>query len=442
MRPFIKLASFLSIILLIFSYLMLGNSSTSEAQSDKVYVISVEDTVEKGLAAYIERSVKEAEEEGANIIILELDTPGGDVEAAVNIAKTLNGTNIKTVAFVNKRAISAGAYMALNTDEIYFHPSGTMGAAAIIDLEGNTADKKAVSFWKAEMINAAEAHQLNPIYAEAMVDDSIDLKEVGAPKGELLTLTANKAVEVGYAKGIVTSVNELLSELDIQNASVMQSDVTIAEKIARFLTHPVVVPILLSIGSIGLVLELYSPGFGIPGLMGLSSLLLFFYGHQVAGLAGMESFILFIGGILLIIAEFFLPGGIAGLIGAISIIVSLFLASGNIFQMAISLIIAVIVAITVLILMTKVFGKRMKFFRKIILSDRTTTEKGYVSNETRVDLIGKVGIAITTLRPSGTALFDDERLDVVTEGSYIEKGKRVKVMKTEGSKIIVREVLD
>lgn len=410
------------------------------ADSKKVYVIQVEGTVEKGLAAFIERSIKEAEAEGAEVIILELDTPGGDVDAAVRIAKSLNNTEIKTVAFVHKRAISAGAYMALNTDEIYFHPSGTMGSAAIIDLEGNTAGKKAVSFWKAEMINAAEAHQLNPIYAEAMVDDSIHLPEVGAPKGELLTLTANAALNVGYSKGTVSNIEELLKELGIEKATISKPDVSFAEKVARFLTHPIVVPILLSIGSIGLVLELYTPGFGIPGFMGLSSLLLFFYGHHVAGLAGMESFILFIAGILLIIAEFFIPGGIAGLIGAIAIIISLFFASGDISQMALSLVIAIVVAIFVLILMTKVFGKRMKFFRKIILNDSTSTDKGYVSNQTRSELIGQIGVAMTTLRPSGTALFADERLDVVTEGSYIEQGKKVKVMKTEGARIVVREV--
>ncbi|WP_243290716.1 nodulation protein NfeD [Bacillus sp. FJAT-47783] len=418
----------------------LGGSQPLRADNNKVYVIPIEETVEKGLSAFIERSIKEAETEGATKIIFELNTPGGAVDAAVEIAKHINSTKIDTVAYVNKQAISAGAYIALNTDEIYFHPSGTMGSAAIIDLEGNAADKKAASFWKAEMINAAEAHQLDPIYAEAMVDANVDLPQVGAAKGDLLTLTAKQAVEVGYAKGIVSSLNDLLEELALQDATVVQSNVSFAEKVARFLTHPVVVPILLSIGSIGLILELYTPGFGIPGFMGLSSLLLFFYGHQVAGLAGMESFILFIGGILLIIVEFFIPGGIAGLLGAVAIIISLFFASGDISQMAISLVIAVVAAVSIFILMTKVFGKRMKFFRKIVLSDQTTTEKGYVSNASRTELLGQVGMALTTLRPAGTALFGDERLDVVTEGGYIEKGKKVKVIKTEGSRIVVREL--
>lgn len=431
-----------SLFLIHIAFLLLAfqNVSQPRANNSIVYFIPIEETVEKGLSAFIDRSIQEAEELGAEKIVLELNTPGGAVDAAVAIAKNLNSTNIETIAYVNKQAISAGAYIALNTDRIYFHPSGTMGSAAIIDLEGNAAGKKAASFWKAEMMNAAEAHGLDPIVAEAMVDENVDLGEYGAEKGELLTLTAKQAVEVKYAKAIVSNRQELLDEIGLPNAQIVESEVSFAEKIARFITHPVVVPILLSIGSIGLVLELYTPGFGIPGFMGLFSLLLFFYGHHVAGLAGMESIILFVGGILLIIAEFFIPGGIAGLIGTISIIVSLFIASGNVMQMAISLIIAIVVAIIVFILMTKVFGKRMKFFRKIILNDATTTEKGYVSNQNRTDLIGKEGVALTVLRPAGTAIINEERVDVVTEGGFIEKGKKVKVIKTEGSRIVVREI--
>lgn len=428
---------FVPIFFLLFSS---HEARNPQAAKPTVYFISIEETVEKGLAAFIDRSITEAEKQGAEKIVLELNTPGGAVDAAITIAKRLNETNIETIAYVNKQAISAGAYIALNTDQIYFHPSGTMGSAAIIDLEGNAADKKAASFWKAEMINAAESHQLNPIYAEAMVDEDVDLPQYGAGKGELLTLTAKQALEVGYAKGIVSDRHDLIQKLGLANAAIVESTISFAEKVARFLTHPVVIPILLSIGSIGLVLELYTPGFGIPGLMGLTSLLLFFYGHHVAGFAGLEAIILFVAGILLIIAEFFIPGGIAGLIGTISIIISLFVASGNVMQMAVSLIVALFVTIFVVIIMTKVLGKRMKFFRKIILNDATTTEKGYVSNHSRSELIGKKGVALTALRPSGTAMIDDERIDVVTEGEYIAKGQKIKVVKTEGMRIVVREL--
>ncbi|MFE8703213.1 nodulation protein NfeD [Cytobacillus sp. FJAT-54145] len=414
--------------------------SNGTAQNDIVYVVPLEETVEKGLYAFLNRAVKTAEEAGAEAIIFEINTPGGVVSAASEIGKLLTTTKLKTVSFINKEAISAGAFISLNTDEIYMVPGATMGSAAVIDQQGNAADKKTQSYWLGTMQGAAEQGGRDPIYAMAMVDANIDLPEYGAPKGELLTLTSTTALEVGYSEGTVSNLDELLNKLGYEGAEVRSLDESFAEKIARFITHPVVVPILLSIGSLGLVLELYSPGFGIPGFMGLSALLLFFYGHLVAGLAGYETLILFVLGIGLIVLEFFLPGGIAGIIGLVSIIASLFLATDNVIHMGISILISIGISILASILMVKVFGKKMKLFKKIILTDSTNTESGYISNKNRTELIGLEGYTLTALRPSGTVLINDERLDVVTEGSFIAKNVKVKIVKTEGARIVVREL--
>ncbi|WP_418937024.1 NfeD family protein [Metabacillus fastidiosus] len=417
-----------------------GTGSTLSDSAKKVYVIPLEDTVEKGLSQFIKRSVKEAEAQQVDHILLEINTPGGAVDAAMEIADTLRATDIPVTAFINRRALSAGAYIALNADQIYIVPGGKIGSAAVIDLEGNAADKKVESLWLSEMKEAAEQNGRDPKYALAMADKEIDLPEYGAGKGDLLTLDSKQALEVGYAEGSAANRAQLIKKLDLQNAEIVQGKESFADKLARFITHPVVVPILLSIGSLGLIVELYSPGFGLPGTMGIASLLLFFYGHLVAGLAGMEAIILFIVGIILIIVEFFIAGGIIGILGFGSIIMSLYIASGNFIHMTISLLIAALVSITASILIVKVFGKRMKIFKKLILRDATTTESGYVSNITRHELIGKTGVAITTLRPSGTVAIDDERLDVVTEGSYIATGQHVKIIKVEGSRIVVREI--
>ncbi|UII54923.1 nodulation protein NfeD [Cytobacillus spongiae] len=430
----------LSILLLglaaCFSFLPADGSADNEV----VYVVPIKESVEKGLYAFLNRAVHTAEEESADAIIFEVDTPGGFVDAAGKIAKLLNSTEVKTISFINNQALSAGAYISLNTDEIYMVPNSTMGSAAVIDQEGNTAGKKAESAWLASMKSAANQGGRDPIYALAMADESIDLPEYAAPKGKLLTLTSNQALEVGYAEGIVNNLDELLSDLGFENADIRSLDESFAEKLARFITHPVVVPILLSLGSLGLVLELYSPGFGIPGFMGLSSLLLFFYGHLVAGLAGYETIILFIVGIILIILEFFLPGGIAAILGFIAILGSLFLATDNVLYMGISILIAIGISILASILMIKVFGKKMSIFRRIILTDSTSTEGGYISNKSRLDLIGLEGTTYTPLRPSGTIQIGDERIDAVSEGAFIQKDKRVKVIKAEGSRIVVREL--
>lgn len=315
-----------------------------------------------------------------------------------------------------------------------------MGAAAVVDQKGNMADKKAQSYWKKAMKGAAEQGGRDPLYAVAMADESVDLPEYDAKKGELLTLTAAQALEVGYSEGTVNSLDELLEKAGLADAKVIHIEPTFAEKLARFLTNPAVVAILLMVASLGLVVELFTPGFGVAGITGLSALALFFFGHLVAGFAGYESLILFIIGIVLVILEFFLPGGIAGVLGFLAIAGSLFLAAENIVTMGLSILAAIAAAILLSIIMVKVFGKRMKIFKKLILKDSTSTEKGYVSNRNRTELIGLEGIAITPLRPSGTVLIEDERIDVVSEGNFIQKGQKVKIIKAEGSRIVVREL--
>jgi membrane-bound serine protease (ClpP class) len=411
-----------------------------KAKNDLVYVVPVEREVEKGLFAFLKRAIETAEKDGAKVIIFDINTPGGVVDAAGEIGQLIANTDVKTVAFVNPKALSAGAFISLHADEIYMVPNGTMGSAAIIDQSGNTADKKAVSYWLAAMEGAAERSGRDPIYALAMADESIELPELGVEKGELLTLTADQALKVGYSEGTVQHFDDLLRELGLEKATVQTVEESFAEKLARFITHPIIVPILLTIGSLGLVLELYSPGFGVPGFMGLTSLLLFFYGHVVAGLAGYEVLILFIIGVGLIIAEFFLPGGVAGTLGLISILVSILLSGGSIIQMGISLLIAIVLSIVTMVVMVKVFGRKIRFFSKIILKDSTNTELGYVSNVNRIDLLGKVGLTLTPLRPAGTIVVNDERLDVVTEGGYIGAQQQVKIVKVEGSRVVVRRV--
>lgn len=438
-----KIWRYLSVLLfgLLFTMSSFGGSTVS-ANEKIVYHVPIEETVEKGLSAFLERALTTAEAADADLVVFEVNTPGGAVDAAGDIAKLLSDSPIKTVAYVNNRALSAGAYISLNADEIYMVPSATMGSAAVIDSTGNAAGKKAQSYWLAAMKTAAEQNGRDPIYAQAMADVDIDLPEYGAEKGKLLTFTAEQAKKAGYSEGTVSGKAELYSILGVEDADIRTIEESFPEKLARFLTNPIVVPILLTIAGIGIVMELFSPGFGIPGVIGITSLVLFFYGHLVAGITGYESLAMFIIGVILVLIEFFIPGGIIGLLGFTAIVGSLFLATGDPVHMTISLLIAVTVSILVFILLVKVFGKQMKFFRKMILTDATKTEQGYVSNPNRLDLLGAEGKALTDLRPSGTALVKEERVDVVTEGSFISKGSAIIIVKVEGSRVVVREIPD
>jgi membrane-bound serine protease (ClpP class) len=411
----------------------------SAGKGKSVTFIPVENEVERGLEAFLERNIKEAEENGTDHIVFEIYTPGGRVDAALHIAKLMRDTDIPITAYVVKNAFSAGAYIALNADEIVMKPSTTIGSAAVIDQQGNTAGKKAESAWKAEMLAAAELNNRDPLYAEAMVSPKVEIPKLHLKKGDLLTLTASEAVQVGYAEKIVEDREELLAYLGLEDAKIIDAKPTFADKIARFVTNPVVVPILLSLGSLGLVLELYTPGFGIAGSIGLISLFLFFYGHTIAGLAGWESIVLFVIGLILIFMELFLPGGIIGIFGVVAMLTGLILAGGSLSGILIAISIAILVTIIGSYFFIRSFGYNGPF-KRLVLFDSTSSEKGYLSHIERMDLIGQTGKTITPLRPSGTVRINDELIDVVTEGSYIGKDVLIKIIKVSGGRVVVRLV--
>lgn len=438
-----KLATYLILVFIIFIGLLFFDDSKIAAESSStktVYVIPIEDTVEQGLKAFLSRATKEAEAEGANYIIFEIDTPGGRVDAAGQIAELIQSLDTPTVSFIVNKALSAGSYIALNTDTIYMKPHATMGASGVINPDGTAANKKAQSAWLAAMKSAAEAQGRDPKYAAAMANPEIDLPELDAPKGKYLTLRPKSAVKVGYAAGIVEDRAELLHALGLKNATILEMEPTLSEKLARFLINPFVITILLSIASLGLIVEVFSPGFGVPGIIGLLSLVLFFYGHVVAGLAGMEAIVLLILGIILVIAEFFVPGGIIGILGIGCVVVSLFISGQDIGNMAMSIGIAFLTSLIAAVILFRTIGMEKGIFRHIILNDKTSTELGYVSTVNRLELIGLEGKTITPLRPSGTAEFDNEHLDVVSEGRFIQTGQMIKIVKVEGSRIVVREI--
>ncbi|KAB8126942.1 nodulation protein NfeD [Gracilibacillus oryzae] len=412
----------------------------NEGEGKLVYVIPIENTVERGLEAFIRRTTNEAIEANADHIIFEINTPGGRVDAAENIALILQDLDIETSSFITVKALSAGSYIALNTDNIYMMPQASMGASGVITSDGNAADKKAQSAWITSMKSAASSKGRDPLYAEAMANPDIDLPEYGAPAGDFLTLGPQSAVEVGYAEAIVDHRTELLNQLSLTGAEIVELEPTVAEGIARFLTHPVVVPILLSLASIGLVVELYSPGFGIPGSIGIVSLILYFYGHIVAGLAGYEAIVLLVLGFVLIVVELFTPGGIIGFIGLGSLVAALYMSTSDVGNMTMSLAIALISAIIVSVILFKTIGLEKGFFRHVILSDATSTEKGYVSTANRMELLNQKGVTVTPLRPSGTAEFGAERLDVVSMGAFINVNQPVQIIKVEGARIVVKEL--
>ena len=447
-------ASLLAMALLLFVFPSLGGAQAREAapqvQSSAegvVYRIPLTGVVEMGLAPFIERSLAEAEAAGARAAILDIDTPGGRVDSAEQIADALEDASIPTYAYVNRRALSAGALIALATDGIYMRPGSTLGAATPVTGDGATASEKVVSAMRSAFRSLAEARGLDPVVAEAMVDEDVEIPGV-VQAGSLLTLSTQEAVRLGYATE-VESWEAMLTLLEAPNATVVQTEVNWAERIVRFFTHPLVAPFLLSLGFLGLLIEIKTPAFGLAGLAGLTSLGLFFGSHFIVGLAGWEvALLLGLGAVLLLVEVLVIPGfGVAGILGTLAIVVSIFLSLLGRFPTTSD----VLIALNVLGASVLIVGfagwqlvKRLpedRRARQILHSERLDRKLGYVSATARRELIGVEGITLTDLRPAGTMQVNGEKVDVVSDGPWVPAGTTVRIVRAEGYRHVVEPLV-
>ncbi|MBD2844455.1 nodulation protein NfeD [Paenibacillus sp. IB182496] len=449
--PFLRKAAAVSLLALLLLSL-LPSLIYAAAQEDgarpartgpAVYVVPVKQTIESGLEAFLDRAYREAEEAQAEMVVLEINTLGGAVISAENIGERIQNSSVPTTAFVDAKAISAGAFIALNADQIIMQPGSTMGAAAVVDGTGTLIDNpKTVSYWVKEMQTAAEQSGRDPSYAVKMVDPSATL-EGGPladkyPRGTILTLSAEEALEVGYAEHIAGSVEEAVQWLGLDGRALVEFEPTFAERLASWITSPLIKTLLFIVGLAGVAIELFVPGFGVPGILGAAAFGLYFFGHYVAGFAGMESVVLFVVGIGLLIAEVFVPSfGILGLVGTSALIFGIMTAAFDKGETLVSLGQAFLIAIVIVVIVAVIFKKR-GIWNRFILSDRMTADRGYNSNESKQLLIGLKGTALTPLRPSGTADIGDARVDVVTSGEYIDRGQAIQVLFVEGSRVVVR----
>jgi len=410
-----------------------------------VYVVPVHQKIETGLQKFLSRAFAEAESVHADYVVLDINTFGGRLDAAIEIGELIRMSEVRTVAFIHGKAVSAGSYIALNADRIVMEPGSTIGSASVVDIAGNEVeDPKIISHWVSEMKAAAQAGNRDPLIAEGMVDKNVvvPLPELNRTKekGEILSLTAEEALVVGYADHVAGALNEVLSFIGAEEATVVTFDPTPAERLARFLTDPVVMTILLLLGIAGIAIELFVPGFGVPGIVGVASFALYFFGHYVAGFAGFEDIALFILGVALMIVEIFVPGfGIFGIAGIISLICGVVLAAYNTKQAFASLGIAFLIAVVVLAIVIKFFGYK-GVWNRFILRDEQKSEEGYTPTAPKNHLLGKVGTSLTPLRPAGTIRIGDENVDVVSRGEFISAGSKVKVILVEGPRVVVSEI--
>jgi membrane-bound serine protease (ClpP class) len=428
-----------------------GVSTFAQGNRPIVYVMPVTGIIDLGLAPFAARVLAEAAEAGAAAVIFDINTLGGRVDAAVLIRDSLLEARVPTVAFVNRRAISAGALIALASEKIAMANGATIGAATPVEvgLPGSGAQpvaEKTVSYVRKEFRATAEARRRPPILAEAMVDADVEIAGL-VEKGKLLTLTTDEALEHKLIDFRADNIAAVLQHLGLRDVDLRRSTETWAESVVRFLTHPVVSSLLMMVGILGIITEIRTPGFGVPGAVGLASVSLFFWGHWLVQLAGWEEMLLFAGGIVLLILEVFVtPGfGVLGALGIGALVAALGLSlvgAGATWEVivlaAVRVVVSLLLAIGAAVLLLRLLP-RAAFGRRLILEDELPAKEGFTSAPERdLSWLGKRGIATSTLRPAGVAELGGERVDVVSDGEFIEAGEPIEVTRVDGNRIVVR----
>jgi len=407
----------------------------------KVYVLRIDggQVIDPGLAQFADRVFNQAgADPDAVAIAVVLDTPGGYVDSAARIKDRLltPPNRLKTIAYVENAAISAGALIGTAAEYLYMHPGSVIGAAEPRTLgTGQPADYKALSVVVDSFTSAAIARNRDPDIARAMVD-----KDHPMPwqTDALLALDYQKAVETGYANGIAESLNDAIRQAGIAEFQLVEPGWTFSEQVGRILTTPWVAILLLVLGVIALGIEFMQPGLTGPAAIGIICLTLFFLGNALVGTAGWVEIALAVSGLVLLAVELFTPGfGIFGLAGIAAFLGAIFLAAPSAGLAWRYLMWTTIASAFVLFAAIRAISKR-GLGKVLTLRD---TAKGWSAQaEDRSRLVGREGVSLTVLRPAGTAVFGDQRLDVVTEGEFVPAGVPVKVVRVEGTRIVVRSV--
>lgn len=436
-KQYKKLCLLIAFFLVLTSLSSIFAGSTDNAAP--VYVIPVKGEIEPGWLVFLERSLKEAAGAGAVAAILELDTPGGYIDTAMKARKLIDQSPFPVYGYVQYHALSAGAYLALSTDEFFMAPGATIGAAEprLIGSD-ETADEKHLSSWEAEMRVAAEKQGKDPLLAAAMVRKEIAIEDV-VTAGELLTLTAQEAEELGFSGGTIAKLTGLLAKINFEGARLVRTAPTQWEILSGWLVKPVVATLLLSAAFLFLIVEVLTAGFGLAGLLSILCFGLYFGGHFFTGVSSWPAIFLFIFGVILLLIEAFIPGfGVLGAGGLVCVSASIVLTAASTGLGLKMLFISFLISALAGYFAFKYF-RRKGTLRRFVLMEAATRERGFSSSTDLYFLTGKTGQSTTPLRPAGIAEIEGSRYDVVSEGSYIPAGANVEVIKVEGRRIVVRQ---
>jgi membrane-bound serine protease (ClpP class) len=425
---------FALILILAFSVCLAAGPAAYGDDGGPVIVINIKGEIDGGQAALVHKAMAEAKAKNARAVLVEIDTFGGLVDAATVIRDNISEAPVETICHIKNRAWSAGALIAIAHKKIAIAPGGSIGAAEPIP-----ATEKTIAALKAEFAATANKSGRNPRVAEAMVDKTLGLPGYAEP-GQILALTDYQAVKVGYADLVAAERADVLAHFGLAGAPVVEYHQGWAEKLAGWLSNPVVKSALLTLIFLAIMTEIKTAGLGVAALVGIGAVLLFFASQWLSGLAGWVEIALFIAGAVLIVVEIYTPGmGIFGLGGILCILASFFLTLGGDLTALNLMAVSMVAAVAIFLLIVKKLPSS-RLWARLVLKDAETTTAGFVSGDDYQKYLGRMGIVLTILRPAGVIDIAGTHLDVVSEGQYIVAGTRVKVVSVSGNRIVVRPV--
>ena len=373
----------------------------AEGLSKKVYVVPIQDVIDLGIPGLVSRGIDLAESNNADLIIFDIDTFGGRVDAATQIKDAIASTEIETIAFINRRAISAGSLISLSCDQIFMTEGAPIGATSVVDMSGSKQSEKSQSYMREEMAATAEKSGKNPEIARGMVDEELSFEFLivegdtltvtdieGRKEGKLITLTTELALKYGIADGKSENIEELLSSLNVEDYQITLVDENWSENVVRILTNPTVSSLLTTLGTIGVISELYSAGWGIGGTIGIICLTLALGAGYLTQLASATDLLIVFFGLAMLFIEFVaIPGfGIFGITGIVVLFYGLYLllipdipVGPEVYSEALDgFSWAIVVGTFGIIFLLRIIGKSA-FFQKLISTDsnRTTLKKNY-----------------------------------------------------------------
>lgn len=416
---------------------------------------------------YVQKGFAQAEEQAADLVLIHMNTYGGEVLFADSIRTKILNSHIPVYAFIDNNAASAGALIAIACDKIFMRNGATIGAATVVNSNGEAMPDKYQSYMRATMRATAEAHgrdtlitgqdtsyiwKRNPQIAEAMVDERIVVEGV-SEAGKTLTFTSEEALRNGYCEGIANNLKEVIEKhLEYSNYTITSFQPSVWDEIKGFFMSSIVQGILIMLIIGGIYFELQTPGIGFALGVAITAAVLYFLPLYIDGLAAHWEILMFIVGLVLLAIELFaLPGfGFFGFLGVALILsgLTLSLIDNVVFNfeaVKISLVRKAIITVlgglgagfTLTIYLSSKIGGR-GWFKQMALNTSLLKEEGYIGVTTEVKrFVGQTGVASTDLRPSGKIKVASNTLDAISEEGFIEKGESVIVSKQEGAQVYV-----